>query len=77
MFEYVFKQDGNSDVFNHTVIVTQIYILTSITTLFQSYDSTLMRYVGTRMSLKSNSLRLEPVVDSLVAVELVCHCRDN
>ena len=41
VFQYKFKEDSSSDFFDHAVIVTKKYVLTSKTMLFQMYDSTL------------------------------------
>ena len=39
--EYHFKRESDGGLINHTIIVAKTYVLTSQTTLFQRYDSTL------------------------------------
>ena len=58
VFENQFKQDSSSDFFNHAVIVTKTYVLTSKTTLFQRYHSTLnyLRNEKTNPFLKTTLL---------------------
>ena len=41
--EYHFKRESDGGFINHTIIVAITYTLTSKTTLFQRYDSTLMK----------------------------------